>query len=863
MGDDVCVDASGAHGRCERGYCAFPSSTCGPPGYRWDVTAGPMFAGQCVPQPDDLGLHDGADDLSFAEPDLSHADASMRPDFWCPADSVVCVDLAAAPDLARPGGCVGALIDCDGQTSTSCEVDSSRDNANCGRCGHACGGGSTCIASVCRVCSNVINLDGVPPLTHGTAPTAAVFGDLDGDGRPDLVELVGATVEARLGNASGTFASPTVTSVSSPNALALADLDGDGKLDLLIADDAGTVDVHRGTGAGGFGVPTSFAAGARPWSLAVADLNGDGHTDVVSANLDQTVSVLLGDGAGGLGAPLATTVSVSAGSPHLHLALADVTGDGSPDALVADDLDAAIYVLANDGAGALAAPVSHAAPGPASSVAAIDLDRNGAVDLVASIPQADTLAVWMNLGGGRFPTTAIRNTGVFAPTALVGADLNGDGFPDLAVAATGTASVGVLLNDRAGNLGAPLSVPVGGAPSDLAAADLDGDGRPELVAPVAARRQTALLYGPGDGTFFAPTTSQRTIGYGIGAGLFDRDGWIDLALGDSVNGSSIQLLLGLGGGRFATYSNLTLGGAGGDALQFLVTGDLDGDGDDEVVISEWGQRGFYWFSYDWATAWTNEGLVLNPQGFHSNDVHVADVDGDGTLDVLVSGDSGALAVRANPLGTGQFSAAAVWDFGQDLRGLDTADFDGDGLLDVAVASGGDDVVYVLLGNRGGLFGPQGASAAPAAALSVDAGPRKVKAGDLDGDGRTDLVVTCETSGTISVLLNRTTQHGTPTFGPAVSYAVGATPMGLAVLDLDGDGQRDAVVTSRGDDTMAMLAGKGDGTFGAPALLSTFPEPCDLVARDFDGDGRPDVAIAHHSGALSVYLNHGTVCRQFP
>src|SRR5207247_728410 len=96
------------------------------------------------------------------------------------------------------------------------------------------------------------------------------------------------TVTVRLGQANGLLGAATNFSVGGslgPIAPALGDLNGDGKLDLVVANYAGSsASVLLGNGLGGLLSPVVYAMGTNPWSIALGDLNGDGKLDVVTGN---------------------------------------------------------------------------------------------------------------------------------------------------------------------------------------------------------------------------------------------------------------------------------------------------------------------------------------------------------------------------------------------------------------------------------------------------------------------------------------------------------------------------------------------------------------------------------------------------
>ena len=135
-----------------------------------------------------------------------------------------------------------------------------------------------------------------------------------------------------------------------------------------------------------------------------------------------------------------------------------------------------------------------------------------------------------------------------------------------------------------------------------------------------------------------------------------------------------------------------------------------------------------------------------------------------------------------------------------------------------------------------------AVAAPlfAAPLSFDTGlnPQSVAIGDLNGDGKPDLVVANYNSSTVSVLLG----NGDGTFGPKTDYGTGSYPQSVAIGDLNGDGKPDLVTANYNynSGTVSVLLGNGDGTFGPRTDYATGFDPHSVAIGDLSGDGKPDL-----------------------
>ncbi|MEM7309098.1 MAG: VCBS repeat-containing protein [Planctomycetota bacterium] len=387
---------------------------------------------------------------------------------------------------------------------------------------------------------------------------------------------------------------------------------------------------------------------------------------------------------------------------------------------------------------------------------------------------------------------------------------------------------------------------------EVFAADLDGDG--DLDALSASQWDNTVAWHENvDGLGgFGARREISTAGLGarsVFAADLDGDADQDVLAASSYDGR-VLWFENLGAGAFGPAQEISGSSLGAASVR---SADLDGDGDQDVVAASEEDHTIAWFE-NLGGAFGRE-QPLSTAALGASAVEAGDVDGDGDLDV-VSGSflDGAIRWYANTDGAGSFApGTALPGSAPDVRAVALADLDGDGDLDVAAALRADDEVRWYPNLGGGAFGA-------AQTLGDEAySAFSVVSGDLDGDGDLDVAAASQTDDTVAWYEN----VGGGSFAPETVLFEGVGPSDLCrPVDLDGDGDLDVVnITHRADEWQEAAVRwyenlDGDGNFGPSVILSSDVSFVrDLRAADLDGDGDPDAVCADSAdGALRWYEN---------
>ncbi len=688
----------------------------------------------------------------------------------------------------------------------------------------------------------------VAPLTKiplaGVAQSLA-WSDMNGDALTDIVVAKGTGGMVLWNEGGGRFDSDHVLALGFASEFVHAgDFNGDQIPDLAsVHQDKNVVTVmlNQSDAPGTFANPIEIAiTGSQPVAVASGDLDRDGDLDLVAANRGSSdYSILLNDGVGGFllkGDFNRGGASVDVSS----LNVADLNGDGLLD--IASTNATFHSILYNLGDGVFGEPVMIRGESIFSGLASLgtaDVDHDGDLDMVTSSSREGVM-IRQNDGEGTFTQTWKLGYGHSAST-LANGDFDGDGWVDLVMMSKVPFEMGMIWNDGGGGAASEgFEVEVlsldgcsdarGCRPHGGTLADLDGDGDLDGIGLMTHpgefhfvdNERGIMVTRPDVYTFGRDGAANGEHSQWVAPGDLDNDGDMDLVTVDN-NSHEFWIHINQGDGSFEPVDRSRRLRVG-RSPQFVSLGDLDGDGDLDGIASNMGQSSLSILIGNGDGTFLPEPITIST-GSAPRGTAIGDLNDDGYNDIVVAHSSGrSIGIILNN-GDGTFpSKGSTKSLTGNPYGVALGDFDKDGDLDIAAAVGDRQSCAILLNQGKSIFGNTNFSS-PDYYPIEERGAYSITAVDMDGDNQIDLVTANEAGGSVTILHG----HGDGSFRGPESYSVGSGAGNRMALpgDLDGDGDLDLMTFNRGNHTATVLYNRT--ALDSPNYVTTICTVADLLA----------------------------------
>jgi len=729
---------------------------------------------------------------------------------------------------------------------------------------------------------------------------AIATGDIDGDGKVDLVFARNGQSAVLRSNGDGSFVDETSSrmplDLGNTVAIQLGDIDGDNDLDLVLGNGHGfslsTPEqnrVYRNDKGRFTDITTSVYPARNDVTVAIllVDIDRDNDLDIVVGNYQEQNRLLLN--VGGKFTDVTSRLP-QRNDPTWALVAGDIDGDKDIDIVVGNRDNTANAIYINNGIGFFSDAKTGQLPGfkdHTNSVALADIDSDNDLDLMVGnrCLGGERHRLLLNDGKGNFSDVSSRLPKESDWTnAVAFVDVDNDKDQDLLISTFFNTRPGetprdrLFENDGKGNFKEVTSTRMpleSGATMGLAIADVDSDGRPDLItANVELEWSTprAKLYpNDGKGGFYDATAPAAVLPARIdetdafATGDFNGDGNLDVVFANRPSSKSSEqnrLCFGDGNGDFVDAPSGFLP-ADNQYSTSVAVGDVDGDGDLDIVVGNRrlvtsGQNRLYLGD---GTGRFVDGTTgrLPAADDATTDLVLADVNRDGKLDLYVANDGQQdRLLLGNGKGTFTDQTAVRLPKRSDATvSVIAVDVDNDGDLDVIAGNRLNQPNRLFLNNGAGFFKEAPSGDLPAQNESTT----DLAAGDLDGDGNVDLVAT---NGIPSIVPGRYPNrmflgNGKGKFSDASLRLPANNAMSYAVCvgDFDGDGLLDIVTADRIDTsqlkpTVTLVQNLGKANFRDVTAqyledLTSHPSddlnPLALGLVDVDHDGDQDLLIA--------------------
>ncbi|CAF4701818.1 unnamed protein product [Rotaria sp. Silwood1] len=648
-------------------------------------------------------------------------------------------------------------------------------------------------------------------------------------------------------------------SASQPYSVTVGKYNNDSYVDIAVVN-AGkdNLDILFNSGNGTFETQITYPIGADsyPQYVITDDINKDDHLDIVTVNSkSNSISVIMGHGNGTFDIP--KVYSTGENSYPLAIVVDDFNKDNRSDLIIANAGTDSIGVLIGFHYVSFQSQKTYSGDNTRvpQHIVTSDFNNDKYPDLAITFYFSDNIGILLGYENGNFGVTMIYSTGNGSlPKALATYDFNNDGLLDIVVVNSGTNDIGILLGYGNGNFATMKRYSTGNnsTPIAIVLTDMNNDGRIDIVVANSATNNIGILLGYGNLTF--DTIITYPIGndshpQSIAVGDFDNDGRMDIVVAN-YHANGINIFLGYENGNFTSQVSCSTGYQSWPS--WITVEDFNRDNRLDIATSNFNMNNVAIFLGYGNGTFAPATIFSTGDGSSPQFIKADDFNNDGILDIAAANYGTNNIVILFGFGDGSFllGTACRTGLGSSPYALAIGDFNNDSRLDIAVVNEKSNETNIFLG-----YGRELYAGVTSYNVGFGSQPYSVAIGDVNNDGRSDIVVANFGTDNIAILLG--CSHGVFDIIATYSTGVGSAPYSVSVADFNNDNQLDIVVTNSGTDNIAILFGYGNGAFVIGATYSTgaLSRPCAVAISDLNNDNILDIVIAN-SGTNNILLLYG-------
>ena len=665
-----------------------------------------------------------------------------------------------------------------------------------------------------------------------------------------------------LNDGSGNF-TPQMTFTtgdrSKPLSVVLSDFNNDTHLDLAVTNyDGHNIGIFYGYGNGSFASLIAFSTGAsRPVSIAVGDFNHDHWMDiVVTNNGTNSIGVLFGSGNGSFGN--LTTYATGYDSFPNFVVTADFNSDHYLDIVVANYGTDNVGVFMGYGNGSFATQITYSTNlrSIPLSIAVNDFNNDGYLDIAVANSGTNTVGIFLGYGNGRFRSQTTYSTSPGSrPSSIIIGDFNQDNQLDIAVSNYETSNISISIGYGNGSFATPTmhSTGIASSPFGMTVGDFDNDNKSDIAVANFATNNIFLLIGYTMMHSQSPSAYSTELGslpYQIAIGDFDNDTKLDLAV-VNYGTANVGIFLGCGNGSFQEQITYSTGDASNPYA--LSVNDLDEDYRLDIITANSNTQSLG-ILYGYGDG-KFETLVIYSTGDSSSPkwITVNDFNKDKHLDIAFIDDVTETVNIILGYGNRTFGELTKYSTGSNTRpiSITSGDVNDDGRLDIVVANYGTNSIAIFLGSGNGKF-----ALFTIYSTGDNSLPSMLTIADLNNDNQLDITVANPGTNSIGVFFG----YGNGSFGPQQIYLTGSSssPYWISVADLNNDHWLDLAVANYNTQNVGVFLGNSQEYLGSEATYPTGfkSQPYSIAVGDFNKDNRLDIAVAAYgTNNIAILLGH--------